>query len=171
MYLSEFCCSVFCINACQDPCILYGNDAHRNSSHRDVCFDVIFGPEMLWGCIIVREVPLMKFDLNSLGPCLVLLTAKWLIFRYDMSVQDHLISISGGVTWNLTHIPLNDILLDDLQAGCNGLTHWGRDKMADIFQTTFSSAFSWMKMFEFRLKFHWSLFLRVQLTIFQHWFR
>ena len=26
-------------------------------------------------------------------------------------------------------------------------------------------------MCEFRLKFHWSLFLRVQLTIFQHWFR
>ena len=25
------------------------------------------------------------------------------------------------------------------------LTHWGRDKMADIFQTTFSHAFSWMK--------------------------
>ena len=30
-----------------------------------------------------------------------------------------------------------------------------------------SSAFSWMKLFEFRLKFHWNLFLRVQLTIFQ----
>ena len=51
------------------------------------------------------------------------------------------------------------------------LTHWGRDKMDVISQTTFSSAFSWMKIFEFRLKFHWSLFLRVQLTIFQHWFR
>ena len=51
------------------------------------------------------------------------------------------------------------------------LTHWGRDKMAAIFQTTFSNAFSWMKMFEFRLKFHWSLFLWFQLTIFQHWFR
>ena len=38
-------------------------------------------------------------------------------------------------------------------------------------QTTFSNAFSWMKIFEFRLKFHWSLFLMVQLTIFQHWFR
>ena len=50
-------------------------------------------------------------------------------------------------------------------------THWGRDKMDDISQTTFSSAFSWMKMFEFRLKIHLSLFLRVQLTIFQHWFR
>ena len=49
--------------------------------------------------------------------------------------------------------------------------HWGRDKMDAILQTPFWSAFSWMKMFEFRLKFHWSLFLRVQLTIFQHWFR
>ena len=26
------------------------------------------------------------------------------------------------------------------------LTHWGRDKMAAISQTTFSNAFSWMKM-------------------------
>ena len=51
------------------------------------------------------------------------------------------------------------------------LTHWGRDKMATVSQTTLSNAFSWMKMLEFRLRFHWSLFLRVQLTIFQHWFR
>ena len=51
------------------------------------------------------------------------------------------------------------------------LTHWGRDKMAAIFQTTFSNAFSWVKMYEFRLRFHWSLFPRVQLTICQHWFR
>ena len=51
------------------------------------------------------------------------------------------------------------------------LTYWGRDKMAAFSQTTFSNAFTSMKMFEFRLQFHWSLFLRVQLTIFQHWFR
>ena len=44
------------------------------------------------------------------------------------------------------------------------LTHWGRDKMAAISKTTFSHAFSWMKMYEFRLRFHWSLFLMVQLT-------
>ena len=43
--------------------------------------------------------------------------------------------------------------------------------MDAISQTTFSNAFSWMKMFEFRLKFHWSLFPRVQLIIFQQWFR
>ena len=30
---------------------------------------------------------------------------------------------------------------------------------------------SWMKMLEFQLKFHWSLFLRVQFIIFHHWFR
>ena len=33
------------------------------------------------------------------------------------------------------------------------LTHWGRDKIATIFWTTFSNAFSWMKMYEFPLKF------------------
>ena len=42
------------------------------------------------------------------------------------------------------------------------LTHWSRDKMVGIFQT-FLNAFSSVKMFE--LKFHWSVFLRVQLTI------
>ena len=51
------------------------------------------------------------------------------------------------------------------------LTHWGRDKMDAISQTTLSNAISWKKMLEFRLRFHWSLFLRVQLTIIQHWFR
>ena len=51
------------------------------------------------------------------------------------------------------------------------LTHRGRDKMDAISQTTCSSGFYWMKMFEFRLKFHWSLFLRVQSTIIQHCFR
>ena len=51
------------------------------------------------------------------------------------------------------------------------LTHWGRDKMAAIFQTTFSDAFSRTKMYIIWLRFPWSLFPRVQLTIFYHWFR
>ena len=51
------------------------------------------------------------------------------------------------------------------------LTHWGWDNMAAISQSAHSNAFPWMKIYEFRLKFHWSLFLRIQLTIFQHWFR
>ena len=53
----------------------------------------------------------------------------------------------------------------------NDLTHWDRDKMTAISQTTFSNAFSWMKMYAFWLRFHWSLSLRAQLTIVQHWFR
>ena len=33
------------------------------------------------------------------------------------------------------------------------LIHWGRDTMDAFWQTTFSNAFSWMKIYEFRLKF------------------
>ena len=35
---------------------------------------------------------------------------------------------------------------------------------------TFSNAFYWMEIFEFWIKFHWTLFLGFQLTIFKHWF-
>ena len=45
------------------------------------------------------------------------------------------------------------------------------DKMAAILQTTFSNAFSWMKMLKFWFNSHWIFFTRVQLTINQHWFR
>ena len=51
------------------------------------------------------------------------------------------------------------------------LTHWGRDKMDAISQTTFSCAFSLMKIAVFWLNFHWNMFARVQLTIIQHWLR
>ena len=49
-------------------------------------------------------------------------------------------------------------------------SHWGQDKMAAILQTIISNA-SWVKMYEFWLKFHWSLFWKVQSTTFQHWFK
>ena len=41
------------------------------------------------------------------------------------------------------------------------LTHWRSNKMASIWQTSLSNAFSWMKMFNFQIQFHWDLFLRV----------
>ena len=55
----------------------------------------------------------------------------------------------------------------DCLSDINIWTHWGRDNMSAISQTTFSNAFIWMKMYEFllNLKFYWSLFLRTQLTI------
>ena len=48
---------------------------------------------------------------------------------------------------------------------------WGWDKIAGIPQTTFPNAFSWMKMYEIRFRFHRSLFPRFQWPIFQHWVR
>ena len=68
-------------------------------------------------------------------------------------------------------LQLSSLLLAPLHYWLQWLTRWGRERMTAISQTTFSDAFSWMKIFEFRLKFHWSLFPRVQLTIVQHWFR
>ena len=52
------------------------------------------------------------------------------------------------------------------------ISHLPLNKKADgIWQMIFSTAFLWMKSFVFWLRFNWSLFLRVQLTITQHWFR
>ena len=44
------------------------------------------------------------------------------------------------------------------------------DKIAAFLRTIFLDAFSWMKSFVLWLKFHLSLFLRVQLAKIQHWF-
>ena len=73
-----------------------------------------------------------------------------------------------NVKWHglLPHCPVDRVTWEVLAS-----THWGQDKTAAVSQTTLSNAFSWMKILEFRLRFHWRLFLRVQLTIFHHWFR
>ena len=53
----------------------------------------------------------------------------------------------------------------------NEFAHIGQDEIVAILQTTVSNTFLWMKMYWLRLKFHWSLFIRVQLPMFQHWFK
>ena len=45
------------------------------------------------------------------------------------------------------------------------LTHRGQDKMEAISHTTLSNAFYWMEMFELWLRFHWNMFLEIELTI------
>ena len=75
--------------------------------------------------------------------------------------------------WKLDKRQIMHIILGMYCATCydqfiiSSFTHWGRDNMAAISQTTFS----WMKMYKFQLRFHWSLFSCVQLTIFQRSFR
>ena len=55
--------------------------------------------------------------------------------------------------------------------GTARLTQWDQDKMDNISQTKFLNAFSSMKMFEFPLKFNWSLFLSIQSIVFQYRFK
>ena len=46
----------------------------------------------------------------------------------------------------------------------SSLSYWGREKMAAISKTAFPNAFYWVKLFDFLLKCHWSLFPWFQLT-------
>ena len=48
------------------------------------------------------------------------------------------------------------------------LTHWGQYEVAAVCQMAYSHVICWIKMYKFRLSFHWSLFPRVQSTIIQH---
>ena len=97
----------------------------------------------------------------------------WSIVSTDsVQLNSHLTFKSatlGLITTDMAINPLDVLKLSGL-APVVLLTHWGRYKMAAVSQTTLSNAFSWMRMLWFRLKFHWSLFLRFELTIFQHWF-
>ena len=95
----------------------------------------------------------------------------------------HAPKCSGRYTvWHRIHIKLASLAMygltnatwywhDPLRQLQQSLPHWGRDNMAANFRRIFSDALSWMKSCVFWLKFHWSLFLMVQLTITQHWFR
>ena len=74
-------------------------------------------------------------------------------------------------TWRLVPVEGLVVPLTRTMARLQLLTHLLLVKMAAMSPTTFSVAFSWMKILEFRFKFHWNVFLRVQLTISQHWCR
>ena len=111
-------------------------------------------------------IKILTFSFNKMH--LKMLSAEWRPFCLSLNVLRSQLHLSGTMSSRKQTQRGHEVnLLNHLQA----VTHWGQDKMAAIFQTTFSNAFSWMKMFKFWLRFHWSLFPRVQLTIFQHWFR
>ena len=62
--------------------------------------------------------------------------------------------------------PYNTVHLDHwFRFGAIPLPHWGRHKMTDIFQTTFTNSFSCMKTAVFWFRFHWNLFPTAVLTI------
>ena len=85
--------------------------------------------------------------------------AKWRPFCLGLNVLSNGLMLSGQNIIIKTN--------DDPAQGCTyilGLTHWGRDKMAAISQTSILNAFSWMKMYEFHWRFHWGLFPKVPVN-------
>ena len=115
------------------------------------------------------DIPVSNWDKYlsrwNLGNSVLLLVIEMFLFRFRPNWG---VYTDRKVKTVLLMISLRRMILSQF---CWTLTHWGRDKMAAVSQTTLSKAFSWMKMLEFGLRFHWSLFPRVKLTIFQHWFR
>ena len=85
------------------------------------------------------------------------MTVTW---QTDVSLSDWCIT-TASMSTAISLLRINIVIL----------THWGGDKMSALFKTTFWNAVSWMKMYEFRLRFHWWLFLCLWLTIFRYWFR
>ena len=138
-----------------------------------------------WSCRISRALSYSRRNFNYL--CLIRndITCKYM-FMFSLK-KSSLTGLIGPVGTNFSEnwIAIENFSIKEMHLkmpsakwrlfglGLDELTHWGRDKMDAVFQTTFSNGFSWMKIYEFRLSFHWSLFLRVQLTIHylnQHWF-
>ena len=64
---------------------------------------------------------------------------------------------------------VNEMSLHRLNTGFTTLTTLNtlRSRQNVRHFQTFSNAFSWMKIYEFHLRFHWSLFLRFKLIIFR----
>ena len=96
------------------------------------------------------------------GKChrtLLMISQHW--FRYWLSAVRQ-----QTITWASVHPYLCKC---KATLGPNELTHWGRDKMIAIF-VEFYMIFS-INTFEFQIKFHSNMCLRIQLTINHHWFR
>ena len=131
------------------------------------CFELTFSlscPEMfrkfpflynlLWVLLAQGQIQLVQPNFRSPG-----VTGRPLVLNIVFRIEDMEIKNVKG-PFQCKGIPIMKMRQSDL------LTHWGRDKMATIFQATFSNAFAWIKIYDLRLRFHWSLFSRVQLTIF-----
>ena len=66
-----------------------------------------------------------------------------------------------------------DVLYNTISVRCiHGvcLTHWHRNKMANIWQTSSSNTFSSMESYVFRIRLYSSLFPETKLTMRQRWF-
>ena len=131
-------------------------------------------PKLLWWCNCLHTLTccfmadlMWLMTINSFWEVLVVPSSSGDDFNV-LFISDNIKTLYLPLSWAVSafHSLSLAVLLP-----FKTLTHPPLDKMATISQMVFSDAFLWMKWFVFWLKFHWSLFLRVQLTITQHWFR
>ena len=120
----------------------------------------LFGTNISSECLHYSVVTLTSWRLGS--PTTLLFAKKFVHAN-----------IKGNTTAPHHWPPLNEIyrspdMTSAYQHNLAGCFPSSTAKMAAISQTIISDAFLWMKSFVFWLKFHWSLFPRVQLTIIQH---
>ena len=122
---------------------------------------------------------LIQHDCEEVNACVKLDKIKSFVelwyFQYHTLIANPVMIPTPQIKQGPLQVPVAHCIR--LPLGCGSkpiyrycLTLWGWDKMAAIFQTTFSNAFSWIKMCQYQLKFHWNLFPWFQLTISQHWF-
>ena len=120
---------------------------------------------------------LCKDTVNSLGPFIFALRGWDLshptLNNYPWVIMDSFISNQPGIHEDGWINPLLNPLateqywvntlkmyFENVNLGYNAveLTHPPWTRWPSFWQTTFSNAFSWMKLIEFRFKFHWNLF-------------
>ena len=131
-------------------------EAETNGRHfADDIFKCIFLNENVWIPIKISLKLVPKGPINNI-PVLVQIMA-WRRPGDEPSSEPMLVFVP-------THICVTrPQWVNTLRPGQND------HNFADIFKCIFLKMK--MKMYKFLLRFHWSLFARVQLTIFQHWFR
>ena len=128
----------------------------------------------LCNCFVFTFLDSKYLQTKQLTICYILILFKWkkyllkhqssaLYALMDPPVTKMLCCVTPSCSSSLLQKSL--ILNEDIYIWSNSLKHWGRAKMADIFQTTFLKAFYWMKMYKSRLRFHGSLFLGVPALV------
>ena len=101
---------------------------------------------------------------KSLGSCVALFLDTWYPSHFKWLAKNDRVRIKWSQQW-----PLCDVLDWELDYNFEPVVQYiDRDKMATFFP---EDILKWIFLNEDIFKFHWNLILRVQLIIFQHWFR
>ena len=89
-----------------------------------------------------------------------------MIYAHHMMSRRSYIPLNAWYPWNQTTVGLYLDRFRTMSLEYESINPLRPRKKTAISQTTFSNEFSWMKIYKFRLTFHWSLFPWIQLTIF-----